>query len=283
MGKIDVSVIIPTYNRATYLADSLNSVINQTEPNCTYEIIVVDDGSTDDTKRVLEDFKDHIRYIKIKNSGLPAIPRNVGLHLAQGELIAFQDSDDLWVANKLHDQVPIMDDPEIILSSGNAEIMDAHGAPTGKVVNPEGFGKSGRVFNDLVENNFIATLTVIVRKSALLAVGGFNESPLLKMEDYELWLRLASLGKFDYTAKTLAHYRSHDENISHSIKAEGNLQLLHVYRSVLKQSISLRQRALLHKRIAATLSSNTKPIIFRVAYERAMAKLFTLLSGSWIK
>lgn len=99
-----VSVIIPTYNRSDLIKETINSVLNQTHKN--FELIMVDDGSTVNTKTVIESFKDNrIKYILQKHHGLLAVARNNGLKVAIGEYIAFLDSDDIWLTNKLEKQI----------------------------------------------------------------------------------------------------------------------------------------------------------------------------------
>ena len=98
----EISVIVPTYNYAHFIGDCLDSIFAQTYKD--FEVIVIDDGSTDDTARVLEKYKGEIRYIYQENKGLPAA-RNTGIKAAQGEYLAFLDSDDLWLPEKLGEQV----------------------------------------------------------------------------------------------------------------------------------------------------------------------------------
>src|SRR5687768_17471 len=106
-SKRYLSVVIPTYNRADFIVDAINSVLAQDFGGYSPEVIVVDDGSTDNTEEIIKKFKDKIRYIKIPHSGLPAVARNVGLKKASGEIIAFQDSDDLWDKDKLVNQLKV--------------------------------------------------------------------------------------------------------------------------------------------------------------------------------
>src|SRR5687767_15541045 len=101
MDSIKLSVIIPTYNRSQYLKAAIDSVLDQDGVSFKYEVVVVDDGSTDNTLQLLESYGDKIKYLKLTHSGKPAVVRNAGLAKAQGELIAFQDSDDLWINHKL--------------------------------------------------------------------------------------------------------------------------------------------------------------------------------------
>lgn len=217
MGKeIKISIVIPVYNREKYIKSCVNSVLNQVYPGCEHEVIVVDDGSTDGTSEVLKKFGSKIRYKRIDNSGRPAVPRNIGIGMAKGEYIAFQDSDDLWVPNKLKLQLPELLKSEAALSYGNAEVIDANGKSTGKnILNSKHQFLSGNVFEELVEENYVSTLTTIARKDVLTKLGGFDESPrLTAVEDYHLWLRIAAKYPITSVNSILAKYRSHDDNIS---------------------------------------------------------------------
>lgn len=219
-GKITVSVIIPTYNRAEYLAQAVQSVVGQKlNKNQRLEIIVVDDGSIDNTEKVVKKFGKKVTYIKIPHAGYPARPRNVGMQNSSGEFIAFLDSDDIWLPNKLATQLPHFKDSSVALVYSNAEVIDENGKRTGDLVVSPAQLKNGYVFKDLLLTNFISTLTVVVRRSAIHHIGVFNENDQLRtVEDYELWLRLASYksGKVKAIKKTLALYRRHSQSISRS-------------------------------------------------------------------
>lgn len=210
-----LSIIIPVYNRQEYIEICIHSVLAQASISIPFEVIVIDDGSTDETARILSKFKNKIVYKRIQNSGRPAVPRNIGIRIAKGEYIAFQDSDDIWLPNKLADQLPALIRSKAILSYTNANIIDKSGNLTGKTVITNDQACSGKVFDKLLYNNFISTLTVIARKQSLLDCGGFDESPIDRLwEDYDLWLKMSLRGEFLYIPKVLADYRQHDENIS---------------------------------------------------------------------
>jgi glycosyltransferase involved in cell wall biosynthesis len=115
-----ISVVIPTYNRAAFVVAAVSSALAQRDAPWSYEIVVVDDGSDDQTEQALEPFAEAIRYHRIEHSGVPAVTRNAAIELARGELIAFLDSDDLWTADKLATQVPVFDDPAVVLSYAQA-------------------------------------------------------------------------------------------------------------------------------------------------------------------
>lgn len=207
-----VSVIIPTYNREKYIAETINSVLNQTFSD--YETIVVDDGSTDNTERVIrEEFADKVIYLSKSNGG-PASSRNMGMRVAKGEYIAFLDSDDLWLPEKLEIQTRFMDaHPEIGLTyswalnfrqSSNGKIEDLCLAICRDTPN----------LKRLLTGNCILLLTAMLRKTCLEDVGLFDEGKdLIGLEDYEYWIRIAMSYHIAYIPRVLARYRVHDENL----------------------------------------------------------------------
>lgn len=213
-----VSVIIPTYNRSSFIQDAINSVISQQIPKgWELEVIVVDDGSTDNTKSVIKPYLSRIKYIEIPHSGKPAVPRNVGINAAKGSLIAFQDSDDLWPVEKLGLQIKIFSDPTVMMTYGNANTVNHYGEPNSNLVVDSNKLSDGEKFQKLLLHNVISTLTVVVRSTIFKEVGNFNESLNLRaIEDYELWLRI--LARFPNGVrsipKVLASYRMHSQNIS---------------------------------------------------------------------
>ena len=209
-----VSVIIPTYNRAEYLKLALKSVLEQTYKNI--EVIVADDGSMDNTAEVVADFNDpQIKYFYKKNTGLPAATRNLGLREASGEYIAFLDSDDMWLPEKLEIQVEYLrEHPEYHLAYSNAWIIDGTGVRKGLIMDLELF-KEGEIFKDLVKCNFIPQLTVLMKREVFDDIGFLNEDPALRaVEDYEYWLRVALRYKIGFVKEPLAMYRVHSEGVS---------------------------------------------------------------------
>jgi|GEM_PF-903121 len=249
-----ISVVIPTYNRASYLELSIKSVLEQKLPKgYQLEIIIADDGSSDNTEQVLKPIKDQIVYLKLPHSGKPAVPRNAALKAAKGELVAFQDSDDLWASNKLISQLPVFDDPKVMLSFGQAEIIQENGVLTGDKVVDSKVLKDATSYEVLLQQNAISTLTVLARKDAVLSVGAFNESDHLKaIEDYDLWLRIAA--KFPDSlrplSQTLAYYRRHDQNISKGDTLKGIEDALKIYNQSWNDPfITAKQRMFLEKHI----------------------------------
>lgn len=211
-----ISIIIPTFNRAHYICDSIDSVISQNYGNHSYEILVIDDGSTDNTSEVLKKYKNKIKYIKLPHSGKPAVARNHGISIAEGELIAFQDSDDIWTSNKMEVQLREFDE-NTVMTYGQALIMDENGILSDKQLLDQAILGYGTSFKKLIKTNVISTLTVVARRDAIISAGGFNDSCELRaVEDYELWLKI--LAKFPNKIKAintpLAYYRKHENNIS---------------------------------------------------------------------
>ena len=212
-----ISVIIPTYNRAEYLKLALKSVLEQTYKNI--EIIVADDGSTDNTAEVVADFNDpQIKYFYQKNTGLPAAVRNLGLREASGDYIAFLDSDDMWLPEKLELQVEYLHKhPKYQLVYSNAWIIDENGVREGLLDKIES-SKEGKNFGELVRGNFIPQLTVLMKREVLKKIGFFNEDPSIRAaEDYEYWLRVALHYKIGFVKEPLAMYRVHSMMVSHGI------------------------------------------------------------------
>ncbi|TEU13609.1 MAG: glycosyltransferase [Anaerolineales bacterium] len=212
-----ISVIIPTYNRATYITEAIRSVQAQTYPYV--EVIVADDGSTDNTAEVVAGFGDAVTYISLPHRGQPAATRNAGLRVTKGEFIAFLDSDDLFLPNKLMLQLAAFEaHPEagLVYSNGHFFRNDPT-QPTGYVL--DGLPTpSGDVFPELLRGNFMAPPTVLIRRSCLEAVGMFDERPdFFAVEDYDLWLRIAARFFVIYAPGDVAAVRRHQQSISRDV------------------------------------------------------------------
>ncbi len=217
-----VSVVIPTYNHRDFILRTLQSVVAQSFTD--YEVIVVNDGSPDDTHDLLMPLADagRIRYFRQANAG-QASARNRGIETARGRYIALLDDDDLWPMGSLAERVRLMEQhPDAVLVYGRVEPIDGADAPlTAEAreqlaieIPPD--GPNGDVFAAFVERNYILSPgQTLIRRSALDAL---EESPfdttLWGVDDFDLYLRLASLGPFAYTPITVLHYRIHAGNAS---------------------------------------------------------------------
>ena len=185
MEKNFISIVIPTYNRASFLKEAIDSVLSQTYRN--FELIVVDDGSTDDTPKLLSSYGEKIKVIKKANKG-PSAARNRGIKAAKGGWIAFLDSDDVWKPGKLEKQVQfIKDNPEIKICQ-TEEIWIRNG----KRVNPRKKHEmhSGWIYEQCLPLCIVSPSSVMIHRDVFEKVGLFDET-MLACEDYDLWLRIA--------------------------------------------------------------------------------------------
>jgi teichuronic acid biosynthesis glycosyltransferase TuaG len=205
-----VSVIIPTYQSAHYIRDAIDSALSQTYKNT--EIIVVDDGSTDDTEDILKTYEGKIKVIKQKNSG-PSKARNAGILSSSGEYIALLDSDDIWLPNKLEKQMIVFrEDPSIGLVYSDSYIF-SDVETWNKTLFQLGKPYEGSIHRQLFIKNFIPDLTVMIRRSFLLKAGLFNPA-IVFGEDYALWLKVSKETRVGFVNEPLAKYRVHSSQLS---------------------------------------------------------------------
>jgi len=180
-----VSVIIPTFNQSAYLVQAIGSVLAQTY--AAVEVIVIDDGSTDDTPQAVASFGTHVRYFRQDNRGTAAA-RNAGIAQARGSLIAFLDHDDLWEPQKLQLQAPMFAaDPALGLVYSAIRFFDDK---TGRVT-AEHFPGDNLSFHDLLGHEIISLQSSVIPKAALDAIGGFDKS-LFGADDWDLCIRLTA-------------------------------------------------------------------------------------------
>lgn len=209
-----VSVIIPTYNRKDTLKRSIDSVLNQTYGNI--EVIIVDDCSTDGSFEYIADVYEEVQNITYimndKNIG-PGAARNVGVMHAKGEYVAFHDSDDVWMPDKLEKQMKLMkqtdDNVGFVYSSFCGEAQDGS-IGVWPPENWENSKKEGDIFSWLLLQPMVGAITIVMKKEIFLTVGGFNEE-LRALEDYEFSLRVAQRYNILFIEEALARvYNSAD-------------------------------------------------------------------------
>ena len=207
-----VSVVIPVYNQAQYLTSAIQSVLAQTYRD--FEIIVVDDGSTDDTPYVAQQSGDAIRYIRQENQG-QAAARNAGIRQAQGEYIALLDSDDQWLPTYLETMLSLAaQHPDAAAYYCCARCIDATGHELPQLAGAQ-LVPSAAMYQTLLRANFLIPSTMIIRQSAMITAGLFDQSQaIVGCEDWDLWLRLAQEQTFVGTATCLVHYRLHGNSCS---------------------------------------------------------------------
>lgn len=186
-----VAVIIPTFNETSRLVRAVESVFAQSSP--VQEIFVIADGSSEDTRKFLKaqfGALQHVKLIEIEHSGLPGVARKTGLSLTTAEWIAFLDADDVWLPDKMEKQLHRISETKADLVYGNAFRVENGEL---ELLLPKESVPDFATTRNLIRGNFIANSSVIVRKSALLSIGMYADSPRVRgSEDYATWLRLAS-------------------------------------------------------------------------------------------
>ena len=206
-----VSVVIPTYNYGRFIGEAIESALSQT--HAPLELIVVDDGSTDNTCEVLKQYAGQVQYISQKNQG-PSAARNKGILAARGEWIAFLDADDLWFEDKLLLQMECaLANPQVcIIGALNSNVVCV----------PDGADSAASMFTllstpDLLGGLPFGTSSVVARKRELVSAGLFNESRRY-VEDRELWLKLTLLGAGARVNRPLWSYRAHAQQANSNSK-----------------------------------------------------------------
>lgn len=212
-----ISVIIPTYNRDNSLKRSIDSVLNQTFKD--FEVIVIDDDSTDDTESIVKNFNDpRIKYIKHKENRGAGAARNTGIKNARGKFIAFQDSDDEWLPEKLEKQIK-----SFKVSSGKVGVLYTAyllNKNNKKIYIPlrKYRKRSGNIHKELLCGSFVGTPTMLVKKECFEKVGMFDEN-FDTLEDWDLAIRLSKYYDFNFLKRPLVLANCSENSISSNHKA----------------------------------------------------------------
>ena len=214
MSESIISVIIPSYNAAKYLPQAINSVLAQTYRQ--FEIIVIDDGSTDDTQKVITEYSDSVIYIRQPNSG-PSAARNKGIQISRGDYIAFLDADDLWVPNKLEDQlIAFQGSKNCAFVCSDWSYFDGEERINVSTLKNYEAWNCKADFELMIRENFVLTSSVMVDRQMLSKAGLFWEK-LRGAEDRHMWLRLLQHGDAVVCKEILAYKRSHPGNVSSTL------------------------------------------------------------------
>ena len=211
-----ISVIIPTYNRGKYITESLMSVLKQTYHNL--EIIVIDDGSTDNTEFLISQFKDdRIKYIKLRENKGACFARNLGIKMANGDYITFQDSDDIYHLNKIEKQYR-----NIIKKNSDFDFCEIcfHFNSTFKVIFPRKYQLKKimrkQILEELCNGNFISTQSILIKRA--LIKNNLFDINFPRLQDYDLVLRIIPNCKVSFSKEVLVDLYRKEDSIGHSIE-----------------------------------------------------------------
>ena len=216
-----LTVIIPTFNHSDFIVETLESVFAQTFQD--FEVIVVNDGSPDDTEALLRPYIEgqRIRYLCQENQGVAAA-RNAGLALAMGEWIAFLDDDDLWPTDKLEWQVACLESSNALMVGGLCSLFGD--SKDRKMLRTSDDFKMFTTPDLFKSNPFGSPGQTLIRKSALDQIGGFDPS-IWGVDDMDLWIRLSKIGEIRRHQKLALFYRVHDANASlHILRMAKNME-----------------------------------------------------------
>lgn len=244
MNKL-VSIIMPSYNTAAFIAETVESVLAQTYPH--WELLIVDDCSTDDTDTVVEPYltDPRIRYMKNECNSGAAVSRNRALREASGQWIAFLDSDDVWHPEKLEKQIAFMEQTGCRFSYTEYVEMDESSVPNGRrVTGPKRITKHG-----MYNYCWMGCLTVMYDADA---VGLIQIEDIKKNNDYAMWLQVCEKADCYLLAETLAYYRKRSGSISN-----------HSYRKLIRWHYKLYRDAL-HRSAVASAVLTVRNLVFGV-------------------
>ena len=223
-----VSVILPTYNRASLIGRAIKSILNQTFND--FELLIIDDGSVDDTEKVVKTFADtKVTYKKHEENKGAAAARNTGIHLARGEFIAFNDSDDEWMPEKLERQIKKFSEV-----NSNIGVIYCGYIAVSQQTNREIFRSTpmekGKIYPRILQGCITGTFTPLIKQACFEKVGLFDET-LPSCQDWDMWIRISEYYEFDFISDILVKMYIHGSQISTNLEAkiEGKERILEKY------------------------------------------------------
>lgn len=232
-----VSIIIPTYNRCAWIKHAIDSVLQQTYQN--FELLIVDDGSTDITKGVLSEYGNKIKYFYQSNKG-PAAARNLGIKKSNGDYICFLDSDDRWVKSKLQTQVDLVTkNPEIKICYTD-EIWIRKGIRVNQKQIHQKY--SGWIYQRCLPLCIISPSSVMIYRDVFDKAGYFDED-MIVCEDYDLWLRISHLYPITFIKEAkIVKYGGHADQLSHKFWGMDQFRVKALEKMLQKKSLSTEDR-----------------------------------------
>jgi len=219
-----ISIILPAYNADKYIGLAIESILKQTFIN--FELIIINDGSTDNTKHIITEYQkkdDRIKYFEQENLGLTKT-LNKGISVSKANLIARMDADDIAMKQRLEIEYNILKKNEnVVLVSSDVIYIDEKGSKSGRSYSPSW---QISIRKKLRRGNIIFHPTVMFRKTSVIKAGGYNEDVLHYIEDYLLWTELLKQGDFHIESTPLLYYRISESSISHSVNRSQKKDLL---------------------------------------------------------
>ena len=267
------SVIIPTYNQADFLAVALNSVLSQTFQD--FEVIVVNNHSTDHTLDVIEQLKDpRLKVINFKNHGVIGAGRNAGIKASEALYVAFLDSDDTWYSNKLERVAQAFDEyPDVGLICHDQDLV-WHGRMAGRSKYGRNAGFRGSMYDRLLfKGNGPTTSATVVKRQHLDEVEYFSEDrAFIAAEDFDLWLRLARVCRFRFLREVLGGHHFHGSNSSDDVEFQlrSVLNILEKHCGELLESTPSYSKRVIRRRYAHAFFSAARQYQRRGAFKRPL-------------
>jgi glycosyltransferase involved in cell wall biosynthesis len=278
-----VTVLTPTYRHAAFIGSCIRSLLGQTAKD--WEMVIVDDGSDDGTADIAESFDDsRIVVIRRQHEGVAGLGRAYATALARATspLVAILEGDDTWPPTKLEDQLPLFQDPAVVLAYGPAGLMDERGciyarywyAPRGPVARND---PVGTILPALVRVNFIVAATVMVRRRALERIGGFLQPRGIPYVDHPTWLRLAAVGTFAHSHHVMGHWRRYARQVTTSSWFDTGTDRTSYMQTAVAEAISV-----LSPEMRAALAASIRRDPARQREEALIARgRFALIEGRW--
>ncbi len=248
---IRVSVIIPAYDSEKFISETIMSVLNQTYKD--YELIIVDDGSTDNTAAIVKRYvslHNNIRYIYQPHHG-QSEAKNIGIRESKGEFIAFLDHDDIWLPNKLEKQIKALSPSNYKIICCDMQLYENGELISGSALERLGFKyiRSGFVYNEILWNCFLFSSTVLLNRDCFRTVGVFNG--YYKMaEDYDLWLRMAKIYPISFMNERLVMRRLHAHNLSKNMFFSWSSLILLFTSLLAEESLGRKEKLIIKKRLS---------------------------------